>query len=112
LNEKYQLCSDGRIGIALPIHYAKKLALRTFDYFRFAKTNRFDTVSHVKRNLYLPERQAADFDQGMCDMMNSYLLGIQSPAVEVQTTAVIDQEPPTRRKNPWHPDLDKKMFYL
>jgi hypothetical protein len=45
-------------------------------------------------------------------MLNNYLLGFESPIANMQATATTAQVPPPRRRNPWRPDLDKKMFYL
>ncbi|KAH3945223.1 hypothetical protein HBI56_057450 [Parastagonospora nodorum] len=112
LNQSYQQSNNGTIAIALPVHYAKKLASRTFEYIRFAKTNRFDAVPSEQHRLYFAGNQA---ELGMCQMLNNYLLGFESPIVNMQATAPTAptaQVPPPRRKNPWHPDLDKKMFYL
>ncbi|KAI4909547.1 hypothetical protein J4E90_008244 [Alternaria incomplexa] len=103
LNSNFQQ-KDAKIAIALPVHYAQKLAKRMYDYFLFATTNQYDQLSSVQRRLRFSDEETSQNDQKMADMMNEYLLdyGVVEARVETQPD----------RKNPWMTQLDDKMFYL
>ena len=103
LNSSFQQ-KYAKIAIALPVHYAQKLAKRMYDYFLFATTNRYDQLSSVQRRLKFSDEKTFQSDQQMADMMNEYLLGYG--VVKAR------EEPQPDRKNPWMPQLDDKMFYL
>lgn len=106
LNENYQLGKNDHIAIALPVHFAQKLSKRMYDYFRFAVTNLYDSLSSVLRRLEHPDVKGAENDKQMTAMMNEYLLhyGDAQPGSDAK------QAPD--RKNPWLEILDDKMFYL
>jgi len=106
LNSNYQLGKNDNIAIALPVHFAQKLAKRMYDYFRFAVTNQYDSLSSVLRRLEYPDEEGAENDKQMTEMMNEYLLhygGTQAASGSSRTPL---------RKNPWLENLDDKMFYL
>ncbi|KAJ4377709.1 hypothetical protein N0V83_000538 [Neocucurbitaria cava] len=90
LTNNYQPDQVAKPAIAVPIHYARKLALRTYDYFRFAVTNKYDNFSGALR------QQAKH---------PAYLLGEYRPS-EGSSTDV------SNRSNPWPKEMDEKMFYL
>ena len=106
LNANYQLGKNENIAIALPIHFAQKLAKRTYDYFRFAVTNQYDSLSSVLRRLEYPDEKGAENDKQMVEMMNEYLLHYGGAQVSSSSSEV------PLRKNPWLENLDDKMFYL
>jgi len=95
---------NAELAIALPVHYAQKLAKRMYDYFLFATTNWYDQLSSVQRRLKFSDEEIFRNDRQMADMMNEYLLGYG--VVKAR------EEPQPDRKNPWMPQLDDKMFYL
>ncbi|KAE8831403.1 hypothetical protein PTNB73_09056 [Pyrenophora teres f. teres] len=106
LNSNYQLGKNANIAIALPVHFAQKLAKRMYDYFRFAVTNQYDSVSSVLRRLHRPDHEGAENDKEMTEMMNEYLLHYGGASAASESS-----EAPAR-KNPWLENLDDKMFYL
>lgn len=103
LNSNFQQ-KNAKLAIALPVHYAQKLAKRMYDYFLFATTNQYDQLSSVQRRLEFSEENTSKNDQEMADMMNEYLLDYG--VVKARAGPTPD------RKNPWMPQLDDKMFYL
>ncbi|KNG50855.1 hypothetical protein TW65_01833 [Stemphylium lycopersici] len=104
LNANYQPSKVGTVAIALPVHYAQKMAKRMYEYFHFAITNQYDMLSSVQRRLKHPAEEDATNDEQMAEMMNEYLLGYGT------IEASIIPEPV--RRNPWMKELDDKMFYL
>ncbi|KAF1831649.1 hypothetical protein BDW02DRAFT_606010 [Decorospora gaudefroyi] len=104
LNGNYQLDKNADVAIALPVHYAQKLARRMYDYFRFAATNSYDGLSSVQRRLEYADERAAENDGQMTAMMNEYLLNYG--------TVVASCVGAPERRNPWLGQLDGKMFYL
>ncbi|RMZ68815.1 hypothetical protein GMOD_00002676 [Pyrenophora seminiperda CCB06] len=108
LNSNYQLGKNDSIAIALPVHFAQKLAKRMYDYFHFAVTNKYDNLSSILRRLEYPEAQAAENDKQMTEMMNEYLLGYGN----AQAGRGGYEIPPPVRKHPWLECLNEKMFYL
>ena len=103
LNLNFQQ-KNAKLAIALPVHYAQKLAKRMYEYFLFATTNQYDQLSSVQRRLGFSDEKTYQNDQEMADMMNEYLLGYG--VVKAR------EEPQPDRKNLWMPQLDDKMFYL
>ncbi|KAI4606158.1 hypothetical protein J4E83_010179 [Alternaria metachromatica] len=103
LNSNFQQ-KNAKLAIALPVHYAQKLAKRMYEYFLFATTNQYDQLSSVQRRLKFSDEDTYQNDREMADMMNEYLLGYG--VVKAR------EEPQPDRKNLWLPQLDDKMFYL
>ena len=108
LNANYQLGKNDNIAIALPVHFAQKLAKRMYDYFRFAVTNQYDSLSSVLRRLEYPDEKGAENDKQMTEMMNEYLL--HYGVAQVASPSELSEAP--LRKNPWLENLDDKMFYI
>jgi hypothetical protein len=102
-NTSFQL--DKRVAIALPVHYARKLARHTFNYFRFAVTNQYDIVPSVSRRLNGSNEEVEANGKEMMKMMREYLFSDSSRANS-------NLAPPFGRTNPWLEELDDKMFYL
>jgi hypothetical protein len=103
LNTSFQL--GKYVAIALPLHYARKLACHTFNYFRFAVTNQYDIVSSVTRRLHGDDLKAEANGKEMVKMMHEYLFSDSA-----RGNSSVAQ--PFGRTNPWLQELDDKMFYI
>lgn len=103
LNTSFQL--DKRVAIALPLYYARKLALHTFNYFRFAVTNRFDLVPSMLRRLHRSDAEVEVGGKEMVKVMCEYLFS-NNPSGNNEMSQ------PFGRHNPWLEKLDEKMFYI
>ncbi|KAI4924295.1 uncharacterized protein J4E92_007376 [Alternaria infectoria] len=103
LNTTFQL--DKRVAIALPLYYARKLALHTFNYFRFAVTNRLDLVPSMLRRLHRGDKEVEENGKEMVKVMREYLFS-DNPSGNNEVSQ------PFGRDNPWLEQLDEKMFYI
>ena len=103
MNTTFQL--DKRVAIALPLYYALKLALHTFNYFRFAVTNRFDLVPSMLRRLHRGDKDVEANGKEMVKVMHEYLFS-DNPSGKNEVSH------PFGRNNPWLQQLDEKMFYI
>jgi hypothetical protein len=116
INDNYQFDHQATPAIALPVHYAKKLALRTFDYFRFAVTNEYDTVSGNLRLAYHPDAEGKQNDIAMKDLIEKYLIDSRTDEADDSRRSPAPPQrilaPRSTRKNPWPAKFDKTMFYV
>ncbi|CAO2647515.1 Nn.00g084370.m01.CDS01 [Neocucurbitaria sp. VM-36] len=106
LNNSYQLGKNAKVDIALPVHYAQKLARRTFDYFHFAQSNRYDTMPGLLRALPHADEDAHKDDEDMTRLIKEYLHIQEARNVPEMQRFEIEQT------NPWSKELNEKMFYL
>lgn len=80
-----------------------------FDYFRFAVTNKYETVSSVLRRTKYPDTEAEKNDQENTNLIHEYLFGGPSNNSRTNEASGTDV---SHRKNPWPQSLDETMFYL
>lgn len=92
-------------AITLPVHYAHKLAVRTFDYFHFATTNKFDEMSAVTRCTSYPDGDRENNGVKMKEYIDDFQLNNE----EEEATTKSDPWP---NNDPGFPNLKITMFYL
>jgi hypothetical protein len=89
----------------LPVHCPQKLDMRTSDYFRSAVTNRMDSITSIVRRTRYPEVDAERNEHETTELIKEYLFDKYTPKVD-------DKSEPWPNKDPWHQNLNGKMFYL
>ncbi|KAF2654552.1 hypothetical protein K491DRAFT_717029 [Lophiostoma macrostomum CBS 122681] len=94
------------VASALPVHFAKKLCHRMFDYFRCYVKNNFGMVVRAT-----PSHDPVTAGRQMLTFIDKYLTtGTIDRASQPKSKTKADKDPTV--SNPWNARLDDKMFYL
>jgi hypothetical protein len=86
------------------------------EFFRFAVTNEYDTVSANLRLAKYPDHEGEKNAAAITNPIVNYLdishdgEAAEKPKMSLETIARSTSRPSS--KNPWHSALDKTMFYM
>lgn len=109
LNQRNQV--GGQVSVALPIHFAQKLAKRVFSYFYFYATNSASLEPNLQLYTYF-----GDIDEAylMDEQMTAYIKSFfhEQAKVEENTLPPEKFRDVLRNSNLWDAKLNDKMFYL